>query len=250
MPAADRSYEISVSKDSYESVATSSPYPVTAYDPTDVHASVSEGDLNTKGIIIDKLSNLHIYARDILNYDNLFPNVNFKMKGGRVIGLEYGTTIPVKNYDENMATGVSGDVSVEGIPPGQYEISLNEPGYTVISTEPALPIALAPDQSIDVQLILANNATNSLIVDIKDSETGSPLPYASVHLYNGSGFDDNQVTGEEGRVYFPPNTDPPTTLPSGNFTLDVTEPNHQNYSASVFVSGLAQSIVELIPNTP
>jgi hypothetical protein len=251
MPVADRTYEISVSKDGYESVDTSPPYPVTAYDPTDVHASVSaDGDLNTKGIIIDKLSNLHIYARDILDYDNLFPNVNFEMKGGRVIGLEYGTIIPVKNYDQNLVTGASGDVSAEGIPPGQYEITLNEPGYTIISTEPALPIALAPDQSIDVQLILASNATNSLIVDVRDSETESPLPYASVHLYNGSDFDDTEVTGEEGRVYFPPHTDPPTTLPSGNFTLDVTEPNHQDYSDSVSVSGLSQRAVDLIPNTP
>jgi hypothetical protein len=250
MPAGDRDYELSVSKGGYESVVTSPPYPATAYDPTDVHASVMEDDFNTKAVIIDKLSNLHIYARDILDYEHVFPNIHFNMKGGRVIGLEYGTTNSVTNYDQNLITGASGDVSASGISPGQYEITLNEPGYTIISTDPLLPVALAPDQSIDVQLILADNATNSLIVSVKDSVTGSSIPYASVRLYNGSGFDVTQMTGEEGKVFYPPNTDPPAVLSAGAYTLDVTEPNHQNYSAPISVTGLVQSTVTLSPNTP
>ena len=103
MPAGDRNYTITVSKDGYETVTTSPPYPTTAYDPTDVHASVVEDDLNTKAIIIDKLSSLHIFARDILDYEHLFPNIHFNVKGGRVIGFEYGTTNEITNYDQNLS---------------------------------------------------------------------------------------------------------------------------------------------------
>ena len=248
--AGDRNYQITVSKDGYESVATLPPYPTTSFDPTDVHASVMEGDLNTKAIIIDKLSNLHIFARDILDYDHLFSGIHFNLKGGRVIGLVYGTTTEVTNYDQNLITGASGDVSVGGISPGKYNVTLNEPGYTVISTDPVLPIALAPDQNLEVNLVLASNTTNSLIVTVKDSQTGSVLPNVSVRLANGSGFDVTQVTGEEGRVYFPPNTDPPTVLVAGDYTLEVSETNHQSSSQPVTINQLTQKEVLLDPVSP
>ena len=250
MPAGDRNYEITVSKDGYENVTTLPPYPITSFDPTDVHASVMEGDLNTKAIIIDKLSSLHIFARDILNYDNLFPNIHFELRGGRVIGLVYGTTTPVTNYDENLVTGASGDVTAGDISPGNYNITLNEPGYTIISSDPALPVALAPDQNLDVNLVLANNTANSLIVTVKDSQTSSVLPNASVHLFNGSGFDVTQITGEEGQVYFPPNTDPPTALNAGSYTLEVSETNHQSSSEQITINNLAQKAVLLDPISP
>jgi hypothetical protein len=172
------------------------------------------------------------------------------MKGGRVIGLVYGTTTPVTNYEQDLITGALGYVSISGISPGQYAITLNEPGYTIISTDPMLPVVLAPDQNVDAQLIMANNSTNSLIVTVKDSETGSSIPYASVHLYSGSGFDNTQITGEEGKVFFPSNTDPPTALAADVYTLDVTEPNHQNFSQPVTVNGLVQTTASLLPNTP
>ena len=247
MPAGDRNYEITVSKDGYESVATSPPYPVTAYDPTDVHASVMEGDLNTKAIIIDKLSSIHVFARDILDYDNLFPGVNFNLKGGRVIGLEFGTTTEVTNYDQNLATEAAGDISVGDLSPGKYNITLNEPGYTLVGTDPVFPIALSPDQSLVVNLIMANNTTNSLIVAVKDSVTGLAVPNASVRLFDGLGFDVTQITGQTGQVYFPPNTDPPTILNSGDYTLEVAEPNHQAYSETVAVDQLTQKEVLLVP---
>lgn len=247
MPAGDRNYEVTVSKDGYESISTSPPYPTTAYDPTDVHASVVEGNLNTKAIIIDKLSSIHVYARDILDYDHLFPNIDFNLRGGRIIGLEFGTTTEVTNYDQILATGAGGDMSVGDLSPGKYYITLNELGYTLVGTDPILPIALSPDQSLTMDLILAENATNSLIVSIKDSVTGLAVPNTSVRLFDGLGFDVTQITGQTGQIYFPPNTDPPTVLNAGDYTLEINEENHQSYSENVTVSQLTQEEVLLIP---
>jgi len=247
MPAGDRNYVITVSKDGYESVTTLPPYPITTFDPTDVHASVMAGDLNTKAIIIDKLSNFHMYARDILNYDNLLPNIHFNLKGGRVIGLEYGTTNEITGYDQNFATGAGGDVSVSDISPGKYNIILNEPGYVIVGTDPFLPIALAPDQSLDVNFVLARSNVNSLLATVKNSQTGSVLSNASVHLFNGSGTDITLITGEKGQVYFPPSTDPPTNLSAGSYSLEVSLDGYDNYSGSVNINQFTQKEIQIVP---
>lgn len=250
MPAGDRNYQITVSKDGYESVTTLPPYPITSFDPTDVHASVMEGDLNTKTIIIDRLSNIHFSMRDILDYDHLFPDIHFNLKGGRVIGLEYGTTNEITNYDQNLSTGANGDVSVNGIPPGKYAFALEEPGYTLVGADPSLPINLAPNQSLEENLILASNSINSLIVTVKNSQSGLPVPNVSVRLYNDTGFDVTQLTGEMGQVYFPPNTDPPTVLSPGTYTLEASVENYQPYSEVISVSQLTQKEVALVPIAP
>lgn len=248
MPAGDRNYQITVSKDGYEAVTTSPPYPTTAYDPTDVHASVMEDNLNTKAIIIDKLSGFHIYTRDILDYEHLLPGMHLHVKGGRVIGLVYGTTTPVTNYDQNLITSAGGDVSASNVSPGKYEITLNEAGYTVVGTDPALPAAIAPDQNPDINLILASSTANSLLATVKNSVTGTPLSNATVRLFNGSETDISLITGEKGQVYFPPNTDPPTTLAAVNYTLEVAASGYTTHSETVAINKLIQKEIQLTPN--
>ena len=245
MPAGDRNYQLTVSKDGFETISTSPPYPTTSYSPTDVHASVIENNLNTKAIIIDKLSGFHIFARDILNYDNLIPNMHLHVTGGRVIGLVFGTTTPVTNYNQNLITGAGGDVAVSSVSPGKYSITLNEAGYTVVGADPALPAAIAPDQNPDINLILASTVANSLFVTVKNSLTGSPLSNATAHLFNGSGTDISLITGEEGQVYFPPNSDTPTTLTAGNYTLEVSASGYATHSETVAISHLIQKEVKL-----
>jgi hypothetical protein len=50
-----------------------------------------------------------------------------------------------------------------------------------------------------------------------------------------------------GQVYFPPNTDPPTPLNSGDYTLEVTADGYENYSSSVTINQLTQTQVNLVP---
>jgi hypothetical protein len=249
MPAGDRNYTISVSKDGYESVTTSPPYPATAYDPTDVHASVFEDDLNTKAIIIDKLSSLHIFARDILDYDHLFPNTHFNLKGGRVIGLEYGTINEIRNYDQDLVTGAGGDISINDISAGKYNITLDESGYTVVGTDPIMPVPLGPDQNTDVNLILAPTVVNSLFVSVKNSQSKVAIPNATVRLSNAFGVDITLITGEKGQVYFPPNTDPLTTLAGGNYILEVSASGYESFSQTISINQLVQKEV-LLTSTP
>ncbi|OGI25184.1 MAG: hypothetical protein A3J76_03235 [Candidatus Moranbacteria bacterium RBG_13_45_13] len=245
MPPGDRNYAISVSKDGYESVTTLLPYPINPFEPTDTHASVIEGQLNTKAIIIDKLADIHVFSRNI--YDEAFPGADFNLSGGRVIGKEAGTGNDITNYNENLSTGVTGDINVTDIPPGKYNIVLNEPGYALIGSDIVFPIALEPDQSQTVNLIIASASQDSLIVTVKDSETALAVSGASVRVWNGVDFDATLITGQMGQVYFPPNTDPPTVLNAGDYNIEVTAANYENYSGSEMISQLTQKQVNLAP---
>ena len=246
MPAGDRNYQITVSKDGYESVTTLPPYPETPlFEPTDVHASVIENQLNTKAIIIDKLANLHVFSKNI--QDEAFPDADFNLTGGRVIGKTVPDGNDVTNYNENHSTGATGDVNIASIPPGKYNISLNEPGYTLIGSDVTFPLALEPDQSRDVNLIIASNTENSLVVTVKDSETALAVSGASIRVFNGVDFNSTLITGQMGQVYFPPNTDPPTVLNPGDYSIEAAANGYENYSGSVTVNQLTQKQVNLVP---
>ncbi len=243
--AGDRNYEISVSKNDHESVTTLPPYPDTFFDPTDVHGSVIEDQLNTKAIIIDRLSDLHVYSKNIL--DEAFLEADFNLKGGRVIGKTVPDGDDATNYDQDHSTGAAGDIDITDIPPGKYTITLNEPGYTLIGSDVTFPMALTPDESKTVNLIIASNGEDSLIVTVKDSETELAVSGAGVRVFDGVDFDTTLVTGEMGQVYFPPNTDPPTVLDPGSYNLEVTATGYENYSDTVDVNQLTQKDISLVP---
>ncbi len=245
LPGGDRNYEISVSKDGYESVVTLPPYPISSYDPTDVHASVIEGSLNTKAIIIDKLGDIHFFSKDV--DDQAIPNVDFALAGGRVIGTDPNSGNEITNYNENHSTGASGDINVTDIPPGKYNVTLNEPGYTLIGSDHNFPLALTPDESMTVNLIIADNTKNSLVVTVNDAVSKLAVANATVRLTNGVDFDHTLITGQMGQVYFPPTTDPPTTMTAGDYTLEISADGYDAYSGNINVNQLTQTTVELNP---
>ena len=247
MPAADRTYEISVSKDEYESISTLPPYPTTSYAPTDVHGSVVEGALNSKVIILDKVGTINIATQDLNG--NAIPNMNFNLEGGRILGLTM--TSPkesVFGYNEDLATDSLGSLSLGGMSPGNYTISFTGPGYTLIGTEaPLFPFYLYPAQNLNITLLVASNNVNSLIVTVLNSLTDDPVNGADVRLYNNSlSFDRTLTTGSSGRVYFPPNEDPPVTMDAGVYNLEVSADGYSSFSpGTIDINQLTQTEVPL-----
>lgn len=248
MPAGDRTYEITASKDGYEAVSTYPPYPTTPdFEPTDVHGSAIEGQLTSKTIIIDKLGNFSFSSRDI--NDQPVPNVNFNLSGGRELG-ETAADPPqiVYGYNQNLETDGQGNISVDSASPGKYTLTLNEPGYTLIGTEtPLMPFVLAPGASQNITLIVVPTSVNSLVAKILNANTNERINGASVHLSDGAGFDQTLTTGEAGQVYFPPNLDPPVALAAGQYNLEVTADGFQGYSGTVNINQLTTQEIKLAP---
>lgn len=248
MPEADRTYEISVSKNEYESVSTLPPYPTTSYAPADVHGSVVEAALNSKVIILDKLGIINISTQDLNGV--AVPNMNFNLEGGRILGLTM--TSPkesVFGYDEDLSTDGAGIISLNNMSPGNYSISFTGPGYTLIGTEaPLFPFYLYPAQNLSIVLLVANNSVNSLIVTVVNSLSDDPVNGASVRLYNNSlSFDRTLTTGSSGRVFFPPNEDPPVTMDAETYNLEISADDYSSFSGTIGVNQLVQTEVSLDP---
>ncbi len=248
MPAGDQTYEFTVSKSGYESIATSPPYPATAYEPVDVHGSVIEGDLSSKSVILDKLGDISFASKNM--NDQAVPNVNFHLEGGRVLGHPVDdSTASVFAYDQDLETNAQGVRDLgDAMSPGDYTLTFAEPGYTLIGTEaPLMPFSLAPDQNLNLTLIVADNSVDSLIVKVLNNDTAERINGASVHLTSAGGFDQTLVTGEAGQVFFPAVADPPVVLSAGEYNLEVSAPGFQNYAGTVNVSQLTQTEVKLVP---
>ncbi|MFA5926288.1 MAG: prepilin-type N-terminal cleavage/methylation domain-containing protein [Parcubacteria group bacterium] len=247
MPAGDRNYEIGISKDAYESVSTLPPYPDTAYDPTDTHGSVEEGGLSSKTIISDQTGTITITSEDLNS--NLIPNMDFHLAGGRIIGTTRETPVQsVFSYNQDTATDGNGTLTLDDMSPGNYTVNFTEAGYTLIGTEaPLLHFSLAPGQILSVTLLVVNNGINSLITSVTNPITKEPVSGASVRVFDGAGFDQTLITGDSGRVYFPPNLDLPVTMNSGPYSIEVTAGGYTSYSGSIEVSQLTQTAIELNP---
>ncbi|MDD5489900.1 MAG: hypothetical protein PHP25_04455 [Candidatus Moranbacteria bacterium] len=251
MPASSQKYEISVSKSAYETVSTMAPYPGTAYEPTDVHGSVDEGTLNSKSIILDKVGTINIVSEDLNG--NLIPNMHFHIQGGRILGMT--KDVPqqtVYSCEQDLSTGLDSTKQLENMSPGNYVVNFTESGYTLVGTEaPLLPFSLAPGQDLSVSLLIVNNLLNSLIVNVKNSATTEMIKGASVHIYNGTDFDQTLMTGDSGRVYFPPNLDPPVVMTGGLYNIEISAPGYGSYSGTVTIDKLVQTTIPLtlLPQT-
>ncbi|MFA5871825.1 MAG: prepilin-type N-terminal cleavage/methylation domain-containing protein [Parcubacteria group bacterium] len=249
LPEGDRSYEISVLKDGYENVTTMPPYPTTAYDPTDEHASVIAGYLNTKGIIIDKLSTLNISTRSLL--DAALPSIGLHIDGGRIIGTDHvDPLVKIKNVIEDVVTDENGTKNLTDTPPGVYNVALTEPNYTLVETSINNPVPLSPAQTADLVMYIAPSNVNSLVVKLSNAVTGDPVERANVRVFNGTDFDQTQITAQKNYIYFPPFTDPPTTMSAGSYTVEVSVDGYESYTGSVDVNLLTQMDIQLNPITP
>ncbi|HAI74050.1 MAG TPA: hypothetical protein DCS28_03300 [Candidatus Moranbacteria bacterium] len=236
-------YEIIVSKNGYETVATMPPFPDTNYNPTFVHASVVSGGVNVANIVQNELADLDIDTVDYLNQP--IGNIDFHLNGGKLLGIE--TTEPfdlIYNLvtDENTDSG--GEKEFNGISPGQYEFSLLESGYRIIGIDPPfsykLPntgddiylLSLFSEPPLGIKVKLASKAVASLLVSVLKSTDKSPIFGAVVQLTNAFGYDVSQITPIDGRAFFPTTTD---VFASGLYNLKITADGFSDSDSQVTI---------------
>ncbi|HEX7586171.1 MAG TPA: hypothetical protein VF390_00890 [Patescibacteria group bacterium] len=248
-------YEITVSKNGYETVSTVDPGSV-AYTPKDPHASVVSGSLNTTYITIDKLADLKIKSVDYLG--NALPDVDFHIKGSRELGTN-STLVPAETVyilDADATTNASGEKDFNNYSPGQFFLTnvTAISGYTLIGASPissfevspaVYKFSLLPDEAKTVELKFANNSADALLVKVLNNSDNAPLNNIQVKLTNGNGYDTTVTTSFDGVAFFPVNSDP--FLP-GMYTLEISDFSFQNYSETVDVNKLTNKEVKLIPN--
>lgn len=248
-PAGTQNYQLTVSKSGYYGTMTYPPFPVSAYNPIDEHASVAAGVLNQKSLVMGQYADITIRSKDPLGAD--IPDMDFRMVGGKVLGTDPVTAAPVYEYDQTLSTNASGTKDIPDQSYGQYTLSESSARYELykLSPEGAVRNVFDPPvgQATTIDLVLLDTELGSVKVTVTSSADGSPVGGATAHLTNATlGYDATQTTDQYGFAYFP------TALPelaAGTYDLAVSAAGFQSDTSTANVSGaLVTKDIGLIPN--
>jgi hypothetical protein len=216
-------YQITVTKSGYETVNTMPPYPTTAYNPIDVHASVVTGTMNVANIVQNELANIKISTVNYL--DEPIASATFHLVGGRKLGdSAISPFAPVYNLDQDSLTNASGEKLFSSISPGGYVFSLINSTLSdneIIHITPAAQFSLlSADGTLNVNVKLASKTATSLLVTVLNAIDDTPIVGSVAKLTNSpEAYDAELETASDGNVFFPVSSDP--FLP-GSYHLKIT----------------------------
>ena len=242
-------YKIYISKSGYETIETYPPFPDTDYNPTDVHASVLEGELNVVDIVQNKTADLKVSTVDYLG--NSIDNIDFDLVGGRKLGTEIEFPYnPIYNFDISDQTNSSGEKQYSDISPGWYSFTLNdlETNYALIRTDPPAPFSLLSEDNLELKAQLADRNMASALVRVRRSDDDALLSEATVTLTNTLGYNEEITTDENGTAFFPKDDSAPFV--AGIYTLKITASGYQDYSADIEIieNNLSQEEITMVAN--
>lgn len=245
-------YTLTVSKNNYETVETVDPDEM-LYIPVDTNASVIQGLLNIKSIVINLLADIKIKSVDYL--DAPIPSMTFELRGGRILGTNtlYIPAVTVYNLDIASSTGANGEKNLDDKSPGQYFLSNigSIAGYSMVGSDGALSfdpssgtytVPVLADESKTVKIKFADNTKNSLLIKVK-KEDETPISGAEVNVKNNSGYEVTQTSGVEGFVFFPNTSD---TFSPGNYDIETKASGFRDANDTVSADKLTTKEIKLV----
>ncbi len=248
-PAGVEAYTLTVSKNNYYGATTYPPYPTSAFNPVDVHASVVAGVLNQKTMVMDQSSDIQLTTKD--PFGTAVPGIGYTVAGGRILGTDPATSNVVFEFSDTDTTDASGVTSYTDQSYGQYTMSISGADYQFLKFSPESAVAneftAIAGVAADVTAVLMDKRIGSVFVKVQNQADGSALAGASVKLTNTTvPYDVTIVTDQYGYAYFP------TALPAlvaGTYDLEVTLANYDTFTDSVVVNGALKTVVvDMIPD--
>lgn len=187
IPPGVESYRISVTKDGYTEDATIGRTAVNP-NPTKPHATIAAETVTALTMSIDEIS--------AFNFNSLtqsctpVPNVDFHLVGSKIVG----TSPNIQKYDAHLSTDGLGEESLSNMEWDTYTVNVTDATYQLIGTNALSPVVLLPNETKDVDLIVAPKNPRTLMVTVKDGATSLPISGATVSLVGGS-VDETFLTG-------------------------------------------------------
>ncbi|MFH1183274.1 MAG: prepilin-type N-terminal cleavage/methylation domain-containing protein, partial [Candidatus Moraniibacteriota bacterium] len=242
VPAEDN-YEITVSKNDYETVKTYPSYPASPFNPIDSHLSISEGSITSKTFTIDPISHLNLTFKDI--YGVIVPDLSFSLSGGRTIG----TTVeaapqPVFFYNESaLKSNNEGLWNSPDLGKGPYSFTFTHPNLELITSIPTSPWPVSAGSTVEASTILGNNTENILVVTVQDPSEETSISGATVRLTDSLGVVFQETTTDiNGIAYFPQIENPAKSLtPDEIYTIDVTAAGYNPGQKTETAHGLVRT---------
>lgn len=236
-PAGTQNYQLTVSKSGYYGVVTYPPYPASIFNPVDEHASVVNDVVNPKSITMDQYADITIHSKDAFGAD--VPNIDFSMKGGKVLGTNPDTNGTEYGYNQNLSTNASGVKDIQDQSYGQYTLTVSDARYQFYKLSPEGAVLntfdALPGQTNTIDMTLLDTEIGSLKVAVINASDNAPVAGATAHLVNSLlGYDVSVTTDQYGLAYFP------TALPAladGNYDLEVSASGFSTHNSSVSING-------------
>lgn len=240
-PAGVENYVLTLSKSGYYGATTYPAYPTTAYNPTDVHASVAADVLNQKTLVIDQSSAITLTTED--PFGTAIPSISYTLSGGRVLGTDAVTGANVYGFAATGSTNASGEVSFSNESSGVYTVGITSAAYDFFKLSPETAqsneFAAGAGVTTSVSAILLDKSIGSVRVNVRNAADSSGLAGASVHLTNATLlYDATVVTDQYGFAYFP------STLPAlsaGTYDISVTLTGYGNVTDTVNIGSTLET---------
>lgn len=186
VPPGVNAYEITVSKPGYSTARTYPPGGAGNPNPTQPNATVLVQQVTQVSFSIDLLSTF--------TFSSISPScvavgdVDFSLTGSKNIG----ESLP--KYSQNHVTNGSGTYTKAAMEWDSYTVLGIDAVYDIIGINPLNAVALNPNSTQQVDLIVAPKNPKSVLVTVKDAGTGLPVTGASVNLSEDSGYSSTQIT--------------------------------------------------------
>ncbi len=250
-PAGTQKYILTVSKSGYFGANTYAPYPTTAYNPVDVHATVVANVLNQKSIVMDRAVNIKLSTEDPFGSD--VASVPFTLAGGRLLGTNPSTSAAVYNFSNSSTTDGSGEKTYSSQSYGQYTLTVPDTAthtFWKITPETTATnlLDVLPGANADIKVVMVPKNTAGLWVTVVNDANGLPVSGATVKLSNATlPYDVTRTTDAFGKVYFPESTSAP--LSAADYSIEISATGYTTKTDTVTVgTALLQKSYNLVAN--
>ena len=197
-PDAQNGYHVVISKGGYSTEQT---WPSSASNPTPTNPDFGliTQQTTVKTFAIDTLANLTLTIKNQLG--NPLANQSVTVRGTKTT---FTTPLTYK-YQQVLTTNAQGELPLNLIEWDSYNLTIS--GYTILSSSPQRPIAVAPNSFVTASIYAATSptsypvitnvtpATTTAVSGVDFDITGSNLSGASTFLLRQSGQADRVATG-------------------------------------------------------
>lgn len=188
IPPQSNAYRITVTKPGFSSDRT---YPLGGSgnpSPSKPDATVLLQTVTQISFAIDRLSTIHISA--VTPTCVSAGNFNFDVIGSKQIGVN------VPKYHQNISTNSSGQLDMNTMEWDSYTIVPTDDTQYLSGINPLNPVAVNPNGSQNIQLIIVPTSPSGLVVTVKDHSTLLPLSGVAIKLTKAGNPDQILTTGQ------------------------------------------------------
>lgn len=187
-PPGVNAYQITVTKSGYttdQTYSTSTGNP----NPTKPHATVLLQQVTQISFVIDQVSTVKVAT--LSDTCSAIGSIPFSIQGTKLIGA----SPDVYKYSQSFTTNSGGNKTISNVEWDTYNLSVTSGGYRLAGVNPLLPVAVLPNATQNIDLILTTQPLSILLVTVKDSATQLPLSSASVNI-TGNSLNQTLTTGQ------------------------------------------------------